>query len=285
MNNQIIEEPVEVPLKLLFYEYGGKPKLTDKSKYDATTAFELNAGLIAALSEFARLLKRPMTGLLFNYMGEGELPDNWKPVNVEGEKHSENEIGTIITVRCDVYNHYLEVKKKVDLIYEKYVKDFTPFGSGGMMDEETITNIIRVLSDEPAKEKLAKHSEVIRDTSLNFLEDMNSYGLESIMITSCDFTPLATFGDLSLIEGENLLRNLGDVPLVDTYSWKYRESRFVRSKVEIRVWNYIVNSGAGITLEGQFQPFYYMLMCTPGSFLGEVPQQYYTLINNILLED
>ncbi len=285
VNKQLINEPVEIPLKLLFYEYGSKPKQDEKTGFDENTAFELNAGLIAALSEFARLLKRPITGLLFKYAGESELPDNWKPDEAKVESFSENDIGTIVTVRCDIYNHYLEVKKKVDLVFEKYVKRLTPFGPDKSMDRDSLNNIIRVLTDQPAKEKLLKHADQIRTTSLNFIEEMNSYGVESVMITSCDFTPLITFGDLSLAEGEEMLRNLGDVPLVDTYNWKYRQSRFMRGKTEKRVWNFIINSGTGVTVEGQFQPFYYMLMCIPGSFLGEVPQRYYNLINNILLED
>jgi len=285
MNKQIVNEPVDIPLKLLFYEYGGKTEIKDNVNYDETTAFELNAGLIAALSQFAQLLKRPITGLLFKYAGESELPDSRNPDNATVETHSDNGIGTIITVRCDIYNHFLEVKKKVDLIYEKYVKYFTPFGPDNSMDGEAINNVIRVLSDEPAKEKLMKHSEEIRNASLNFIEEMKSYGVESIIITSFDFTPLVTFGDLSMVESEEMLRNLGDVPIVETYSWKYRQTRFFRAKVEIRVWNFIINSGTGVTVQGQFQPFYYMLICTPDSFLGEVPQRYYNLINNILLKE
>ncbi len=276
---------MEIPLKLLLYEYGGRPKLDEKSSFDESTAFELNAGLIAALSEFARLLKRPMTGLLFKYAGDSDLPATWEPNHAPVEENSDNEIGTIITVRCDIYNHYLEVKKKVDLIYEKYVKQFTPFGPDKCIDRDCINDLIRVLTDQSAKEKLLKHADQIRNASLNFIEEMNSYGVESILITSCDFTPLVTFGDLSLTEAEELLRNIGDVPIVETYSWKYRQSRFMRGKVEKRVWNFIINSGTGVTVEGQFQPFYYMLMCIPGSFLGEVPQKYYTEINNILMDD
>ena len=284
-NKQLKEEPTEIPLKLLFYEYGGKSKWNDKTVFDENTAFELNAGLIAALSEFARLLRRPITGLLFKYAGQSELPDNYKPESIVMDNFSENDIGTIITVRCDIYNHYLEVKKKVDLIFENYVKKYTPFGPDKIFERESLNNIIRILSDQAAKEKLLKYADQIRNSSLNFIEEMNSYGVESIMITSCDFTPLVTFGDLSLAEGEEMLRNLGDVPLVDTFDWKYRQSRFMRGTTEKRVWTFIINSGAGVTVDGQFQPYYYMLICAPGSFLGEVPQRYYSLINKIFLDE
>ncbi|HMF33066.1 MAG TPA: hypothetical protein VKK79_16700 [Candidatus Lokiarchaeia archaeon] len=273
-------EPVDIDLKLYFFEYGRNLAKEETVCIDEITSFELNAGLISALCEFARLLKRPITGLLFKYTGQPV--NNQCEDDVTSSKLTENDIGTIASVRCDSYNNLAEVKKKVDIVWDHYVQKYAPFGPDKNFDPEDAVKIKDILNDRDAKEKLNTCYEDIRNASENFLEEMHSYGVESIIITTHDFSPVYTFGDLTIDEAGETLRNIGEVPVVGTYDWNYRFTSFVRGKEIKRFWNFIINSGAGVTVEGLFMPYYYMLLCQPGASVAEVPQRYYTLINKFL---
>ncbi len=106
---------------------------------------------------------------------------------------------------------------------------------------------------------------------------MKVYGLEGLCVTSFDLSPIISFGiDFKSVEA--LLRNLGDIPDVETLQWKYRESTIE----DLRKWVYIINSGVGPSEESIFMPYYYILFASPESFLGESPGILASKINLIL---
>jgi hypothetical protein len=97
---------------------------------------------------------------------------------------------------------------------------------------------------------------------------MGKYGLYNIVISSFDLSPIVVFGkQYSFNEIEVILRNIGEIPSIDPMEWKYRLS-FLNEK---QVWVYLINSGSGVTVEGLFEPYFYLLIADPQTYLGEFP--------------
>ncbi|MHA1733276.1 MAG: hypothetical protein ACTSU5_15115 [Promethearchaeota archaeon] len=272
---KLSEEPEDTDLRLLFFHYhredfrpGVKPEST----------FELNAGLISALYEFAKLLDQPIDFLQFKKVTVEvrESKDKLDSGN-SSEFDPESDIGTIITTRCDVYNRQQNVKEKVDLIFEKFFRDKHPLGPDKELSTADKEKIRGILANDLAKARIRENEGELDQKSEEFLSEMRAYGLIGLLVCAFDMSILRVWG-LQQEDAETILRNLGEIPHVDTYNWKYRQSKFR----DTRVWAFIVNSGCGVEVEGHFQHFHYFLISQPGSFLGEVPAKLYQMYNDIL---
>ena len=77
---------------------------------------------------------------------------------------------------------------------------------------------------------------------------------------------------------EIILRNIGEIPGIAPMEWKYRQSFYN----ENLVWIYIINSGVGVTVEGLFEPYFYLLFADAQSYLGEFPLKLTTRFNLVL---
>ena len=49
-----------------------------------------------------------------------------------------------------------------------------------------------------------------------------------------------------------------------------------------QIWVYIIKSGVGPTINGLFEPYFYLLFADPQSYLGEFPGKLTTKFNQIL---
>ena len=108
---------------------------------------------------------------------------------------------------------------------------------------------------------------------------MGRYGLFNIVITSFDLSPIAVFGDKHTINDiELILRNLGEIPEIEPLEWKFRQSFYK----EDQAWVYLINSSIGVTVEGLFEPYFYLLFTSSDSYLGEFPAKLANSFNNIL---
>lgn len=270
------EEPPGIDLRLLFFHFH-REDYNPASKPENT--FELNAGLISALYEFAKLLDQPIDFLQFKKTKLAEASESFKLDNANDPEYDmdEAEIGTLITTRCDVYNRQENIGKKINRIFEAYFRNKHPLGPDKSMASGEVEKIKEILENKQAHKLVSQHKDDLKKSCEGFLEEMRQYGLLGIIICAFDMSPLSSYG-LEDDQVEEIMRNLGEIPEVDTYNWKYRQSRFG----ETRVWAFIVNSGCGVTVEGLFEHFYYFLISQPGSFLGEVPSKLYQMINNIL---
>lgn len=265
-------EPEAIDLNLLFFNFQTKSVVNESQPQDS---FELNAGLISALYEFAKLLNRPIQYLKFKKVrpssGATTVDDFLLPAR------EEELVGTLITTRCDTYNLRSHVRAKIRLVYDSFVQSKLPLGPTSVISPEEEESIARILSDDAARAIIRQNRTLLDEKCSNFLEEMKIYGLLGVVICSFDMTPIHSWG-FSLEETEQVLRNIDEIPLVDTYSWKYRQTNLEGTKL----WAFIVNSGVGITIEGQFQEFNYVLISQPGSFLGEVPAKFYEMVNAVI---
>ena len=92
-------------------------------------------------------------------------------------------------------------------------------------------------------------------------------------------SPIAVFGDKYTINDiEIILRNLGEIPQIDPLEWKFRQSFYK----ENQIWVYLINSSVGVTVEGLFEPYFYLLFTASDSYLGEFPGKLTNEFNDIL---
>ncbi|GAB4305045.1 MAG: hypothetical protein Kow0069_00280 [Promethearchaeota archaeon] len=270
----LADEPKNVELRLLFFQF---PEGAKGDEGCQSSVFELYAGLVSALYEFARLLERPIDYLQFKSL-EHPLTDT---AAVAPMSPMAFEVATLFTTRCDVYNLRSNVKAKTRLIYEKYVEKLVPLGPDSVLTLEEETRVREIMINQDAKRVVEVRSKELDQVVTGFLGDMQNYGLFGAVLAAFDMTPLRSWG-LSVDQAEEVLRNLREVPDVEAFSWKYRQSWYGSGGQVTKVWVFIVNSGVGVTVEGQFQEYYYLLISHPGSFLGEIPAKFYEVVNEVL---
>ncbi len=239
------------------------------SKLDPVSSFELNAGLVSALFEFARNIDKKIEILEFR---SGKKQDSKNDdLSYEGD--------VLITTQTEPYLLHKSVKEKIKLIYDTVISSKIPLDSALELLQNEEDNIIDILTDSEARKRIKTHKDEIDLLANNFLTEMGDYGLHDICITSFDLSPISLFGNkYSLNDVNSILRNIGIFPDIVPLEWIYRQSYILNDPI----WVYIIKSGVGPTINGLFEPYFYLLFVDPQSYLGEFPGKLATKFNQIL---
>jgi len=239
------------------------------SKMDPVSMFELNAGLVSALFEFARNIDKKIEILEFR-SGKKEVSKS-KDGNYEGD--------VLITTQTEPYLLHNSVKEKIKLIYDTVIATKIPLDSALELLQNEEDNIIDILTDSEARKRIINHESEIDRLANEFLTEMNSYGLHGISISSFDLSPISVYGNkYSLNDVDAILRNIGIFPNIIPLEWIYRQSHILDEPI----WVYIIKSGVGPTIHGLFEPYFYLLFADPQSYLGEFPGKLAAKFNQIL---
>jgi hypothetical protein len=233
------------------------------------TKFELKAGLISALYNFSNSIDKKIRVLEFKTNKESH----------QAKKESGGNV--LITVTTESYLFHDQVKKKIDLIFNTLIHQKLPLDSANEITYNEETEIIEILTDVSAKSHISKHKDKIQRKAHTFLEEMGPYGLKAIVMTSMDLSPIDCFADeeeYCIDDINNILRNIGNIPKIDPFEWKYRQSFFQQKQI----WVFLINSGVGISVDNLFQPYYYLLITEPNSYLGEFPAKLTSEFNSII---
>jgi len=239
------------------------------SKLDPVSSFELNAGLVSALFEFARNINKKIENLEFRSSNKEGLDNNdW---NYEGD--------VLITTQTEPYLFHKSVKQKIKVIYDTIIADKLPLDSALEMLQNEEDIIIDILTDAEARKHIISHEFELNRIADEFLTEMNNYGLQSICITSFDLSPITVYGNnYSLNDVNAILRNIGVFPDILPLEWIYRQSNILNEQI----WVYLIKSGVGPTVNGLFEPYFYLLFADPQSYLGEFPGKLTAKFNQIL---
>jgi len=260
--------PNGVSLFLRFFDFTHRNS-EQIAKLDPVSLFELNAGLVSALFEFARNIDKKIEILEYKSSKKDMLKNNNR--NYEGD--------VLITTQTEPYLLHKSVKEKIKLIYDTVIATKIPLDSALEMLQNEEDKIIEILTDSEAKNRIKTHENKIDRLANDFLNEMNSYGLHGICITSFDLSPITIYGNkYSLNDVDAILRNIGIFPNIIPLEWIYRQSYIS----DVQIWVYIIKSGVGPTINGLFEPYFYLLFADPQSYLGEFPGKLTTKFNQIL---
>jgi len=265
-NHEIKPVPKGVKVFLRFFDFSDNKGIPEQ----AQTKFELRAGLVSALFNFSNSIDKKIDVLEF-----------MTRKNEDRNELSVDKGDVLITTTSESYLFHEQVMKKIQLIYHHFIHPKIPLDSADEIEPIEEEQIIHILTDAEAKNHLMKYKKEIKQIAHRFLSEMNIYGLKAIIITSLDLSPLICFSDkkeYSLNDINEILRNIGNIPKIDPFEWKYRHS-FMDNK---QCWVFLINSGIGITVENLFESYYYLLITEPNSYLGEFPAKLTSDFNNIL---
>ncbi len=273
--NKILKPiPKGVNVFLRFFDFS-KDNREDLPNDEADLMFDLKAGLISALFEFARNIDKKIKILEFKP----------KPSVDYNSKTKENEIkiegDVLITVTTESYLLHNQIRKKINLIYNDFITSIIPLDSAYEIPNVEENNLIDLLVDMKAKNHINHKKKELSNNAKKLLNEMDQYGLRGIVCTSFDLSPIICFSKenrYSLQDIDIILRNIGNIPDIEPYEWKYRQSIY-NSKP---IWVFIINSGVGVTIKGLFEPYYYLLLAEPNSYIGEFPKKLTSEFNQIL---
>jgi len=265
---KIAQPPNGVKLSLRFYDFS-KSEIETADNLNAKESFELNAGLVSALFKFAKGINKKINALEFyNYNG---LSDTKKLPDLQGN--------VLITAQTESFLLDKSVYEKIKLIYQLILRYKIPLDSALEMLNSEEKKIKQILSDQVAKSLVAKNKSKIKRITNGYFDEMEVYGLNGICIASFDLSPILVFGKkYSLDDITTILRNIGNIPEISPLEWKYRQS----SLGDEQIWVYIYKSDVGPTVEGLFEPYFYLLFSDPQSYLGELPGLLGVKLNQIL---
>jgi len=260
--------PSGVNLTLRFFDFT-RQNLEPLSKLDPVSSFELNAGLVSALFEFARCIDKKIEILEFKSSKE-------KPDSSDNNQYKGN---VLITTQTEPYLLQKSVNAKIKIIYNLVIADKTPLDSALELLQNEEDKIIEILTDKEARNRVETEKKEINSLADGFLKEMSSYGLKGICITSFDLSPIMSFGiSYSLVDIDAILRNISVFPNMSTLEWIYRQSYFSNEQL----WVYIIKSGVGPTISGLFEPYFYLLFADPQSYLGEFPGKLASMFDQVL---
>ena len=77
---------------------------------------------------------------------------------------------------------------------------------------------------------------------------------------------------------EAILRKIGVIPEISPLEWIYRQSYISNEQI----WVYVIKSGVCPTIDGLFEPYFYLLFADPQSYLGEFPGKLAAKFNQVL---
>jgi len=257
-----------VNLTLRFFDFT-RQNLEPLSKLDPVSSFELNAGLVSALFEFARCIDKKIE--ILEFKSSKEKPDSYDNNQYKGN--------VLITTQTEPYLLQKSVNAKIKIIYNLVIADKTPLDSALELLQNEEDKIIEILTDKEARNRVETEKKEINRLADGFLKEMSSYGLKGICITSFDLSPIMSFGiSYSLVDIDAILRNISVFPNMSTLEWIYRQSYFSNEQL----WVYIIKSGVGPTISGLFEPYFYLLFADPQSYLGEFPGKLASMFDQVL---
>ena len=265
-NLKLKSPPSGVNLYLRFFDFSRStsgPNIT----LDPISLFELNAGLISALYEFARSIDKKIEKLEFKPSKKGAS----NKINYKGD--------VLITTQTEPYLLHKSVSEKIKLIYNSMISPKIPLDSALEILQNEEDKILDILTDSEARNRIKKHKKEINQLANDFLTEMNSYGLHGICITCFDLSPITVFGKkYSLNDVDAILRKIGIIPEISPLEWIYRQS-YISAE---QIWVYVIKSGVGPTIHGLFEPYFYLLFADPQSYLGEFPGKLTAKFNQVL---
>lgn len=260
------ERPSDTNLYLRFFDFSEDSEL-DRPSLDPTELFELNAGLVSALYEFARNIDKKIEVLEFSTENSEKKKSKFK-----GD--------VLITTQTETYLFHKSVREKIKLIHKEIIAPKVPLCSAYEIIPDEQEKIKDILLDKKARDIIERNKKPLKKETEVFFEEYRNYGLRAICITSFDLSPLITYGDkYNLDDVQIILRNVGFIPDIDFSEWISRQS----FHHENPVWVYILNSGVGPTIENKlFEPYFYLLIGEPDSYFGEFPARVISRFNEIL---
>ncbi|MFW9946501.1 MAG: hypothetical protein ACFFDX_06695 [Candidatus Odinarchaeota archaeon] len=265
---RVKDPPKNVKLFLRFFDFS-ESKSDPVLNLDPVSSFELNAGLVSALFEFARNLDKKIEILEFNTNKEANHFD----------KDSEYNGDVLITTQTEPYLLHKSVHQKMKLIYNSIIVDKIPLDSALEILQNEEDLILDILMDKEARDRIQANNYEISKLGYNLLSEMKDYGLNGICVTSFDLSPIIVFGKkYSLNDIGKILRHIGIFGEISPMEWIYRQSYLLQEQI----WVYIINSGVGPTVNGLFESYFYLLFAEPQSYLGEFPGILATKFNQIL---
>ncbi|MHA2430954.1 MAG: hypothetical protein ACXACC_07970 [Promethearchaeota archaeon] len=265
---RVKDPPKNVKLFLRFFDFS-ENKSDPVLNLDPISSFELNAGLVSALFEFARNLDKKIEILEFNSNKEAKYFD----------KDSKYNGDVLITIQTEPYLLHKSVHQKIKLIYNSIIVDKIPLDSALEILQNEEDLILDILLDKEARDRIQTNTHEISKLGNNLLSEMKDYGLNGICVTSFDLSPIIVFGKkYSLNDTDTILRHIGIFPEIPPMEWIYRQSFLSQEQI----WVYIIKSGVGPTVNGLFEPYFYLLFAEPQSYLGEFPGTLAAKFNQIL---
>lgn len=270
-NKQIKPIPEGVKVFLRFFDFS-QDKSIDQDQMDPDSKFDLTAGLISALFEFARNIDKKIEILEFKPKKESKHQFVKNKVNYLGD--------VLITVQTEPFLLHNSVQEKIRLIYNSIITSKIPLDAGEEIMKSEVNKIINILTDSKARKNIKSHNNKIKLLANNFLNEMKGYGLEGICITSFDLSPIIVFGKKYSLEKVNqILRHIGFIPEISPLEWIYRQSFISDDQIQVC----IIKSGVGPTVEDiLFEPYFYLLFADPQSYFGEFPAKLTASFNEIL---
>ncbi len=270
-NIQVKPIPEGVKIFLRFFDFS-QDKFVDQDQMDLDSKFDLTAGLISALFEFARNIDKKIEVLEFKSKKEK------KPQIIKDKLKYLGDV--LITVQTDPFLLHNSVQEKIKLIYNTFITSKIPLDSGEEMMKNEVNKIIKILTDSKARKQITNHKNKIKLLANDFLNEMKGYGLEGICITSFDLSPIIVFGKKYSLEKVNqILRHIGFIPEISPLEWIYRQSFLSDEQIQVC----IIKSGVGPTVEDiLFEPYFYLLFADPQSYFGEFPAKLTVSFNDIL---
>lgn len=268
LNLKVKDPPKNVKLYLRFFDFS-KDKGEAPFKLDPVSSFELNAGLVSALFEFARNIDKKIDVIEFKSRSDQKTSD----------ERSKYEGDILITAQTESYLLHKSFRQKVKIIYEKIFRSKVPLDAALQILQNEEDYILRILEDRVARKLVMDKQIELESVGSEFLKEMGEFGLTGIGITSFDLSPILVFKNHYTLEDvDEILRNIGIFPEIDPLEWIYRQS-FIKNE---QIWVYIVKSGVGPTVEGLFEPYFYLLFAKPQTYLGEFPSKLTARFNQIL---
>jgi len=262
--------PDGIKLYQRFFDF---TEIIDKpyNPYDAS--FELNAGLVSALFGFAKNLDKKIRTLEFKSL-------NRKNSEKFLEEKKRYKGDALITAQTETYLLHKSIREKIKLIYDLIIINKIPLEDAEKINENEEKKIFEILTDENARNRVYDNKLEVQLLADRFLEEMERYGLFNIIITSFDLSPIAIYGNKYTFKDiEIILRNLGAIPDIDAFEWTHRQGFYKGTQV----WVYLINSGFGVTLENQlFEPYFYLLITGPESYLAEFPAKLTREFNQVI---
>ncbi|TKJ20830.1 MAG: hypothetical protein CEE43_11325 [Promethearchaeota archaeon Loki_b32] len=271
-NTLIKPIPEGVKIFLRFFDFSKEMSIV-QDQLDMNSKFDLTAGLISALFEFARNIDKKIEVLEFKPKKEKEIHKDFK-------KKGKYQGDVLITTQTESFLLHKSVREKTKLIYTNFINSKIPLDSAEVIYENEENKIIDILTDSKARKKISKHRNDIKRIANDFLSEMKDYGLWGICITSFDLSPLVTFGrKYSLENVYEILRHIGYIPEIVPLEWIYRQSFFSDEQIQVC----IVKSNVGPTIENiLFEPYFYLLFADPQSYFGEFPAKLTSSFSTIL---
>jgi len=271
--NKIIKPiPEGVKIFLRFFDFS-KDKSTVHEQLDSNSKFDLTAGLISALYEFARNIDKRIHVLEFK-------PTKTFKVSKRIKENAKYQGDVLITTQTESFLLHKSVQEKIKLIYNNFINSKIPLDSSEEIQENEQNKIVEILTDSKARSMIKDHQNELKHLANDFMSEMKDYGLWGICITSFDLSPIIAFGKkYSLKHTNEILRHIGYIPEITPLDWIYRSSFFSKEQIQVC----IIKSGVGPTVEERlFEPYFYLLFADPQSIFGEFPGKLTNSFNNIL---